>query len=212
MGLGTIHSSLAALCSSQDSERKNCQGALTTIEHRLCDLQAKLGVDAITMRRGDVGKSILTKNFQLPATYQRNYTDLMLLGKLISSRNLVATKGPNGSTVFHWTLTFIPPSWFSHLVLHWDILIQRAVSNYPRITMSLSPIRYNASRELKAAIANLDISGLQRLFREGLARPTDFVLYRRPITILEVSFPNSVNTIYLILFSGICYASRELKQ
>ncbi len=187
-GLGAIHSNLTALCSSQNFERKLCQGALTTIEYRLCDLQGQLGVDTVTMRRRDVGKSVVAKNLQLPSTYRRNCIDLMLLGKVISSCNLTARRGSSGRTVCHCSFTFIPPPWFSHLVLHWDLQIRRTVSNFPGMTVSLSPIRYNPSRELKAAVTNFDIPGLQRLFREGLARPTDYVFHRRPISLLEVSF------------------------
>lgn len=81
----------------------------------------------------------------------------------------------------------------------------------PQITISLSPIRYNSNRELKAVITNFDIAGLQRLFRTGLARPTDYVLDRRPISLLEVSF-NIICTYLSYLHSGICYASREYEE
>ena len=138
------------------------------------------------MCRRDLGRKVVAKDFQLPSAHRRKCTDLMLLGKVLSSNTFVARKGSSGPSI-HCTFTFIPPPWLSHLVIHWDVRIYKTVSSLPRITLSLSPIRCNPSQELKAAITRFDVMGLQRLFREGLARPTDYIFDRRPISLLEVS-------------------------
>ena len=110
----------------------------------------------------------------------------------MSSHNLVTSKESNEPTVRHLSFTFIPPPWISRIVLHWNLQIQKTLSGLPKISVSLSPLRYNANQKLKAAVTSFDIPGLQRVFREGLARPTDYILQRKPISILEVCWQASI--------------------
>ena len=210
-GLEAIHSDLEALHSSQDFQRNHYQGALATIEKRLCALQDQLGVDTARRRRGEVGKSVVAKDFRSLSSHRRTCIDLVLLGRVILSHNFLARKEGSQPTAYHCAFTFIPPPWLSHLILQWEMQVQGLASKLPQITVSLCPIRYNSNRELKAAITNLDIAGLQRLFRTGLARPTDYVLDRRPVSLLEVSF-HVICTYLSHGYPGICFASRGNKE
>ena len=157
------------------------------IDSRLVHLQQRLGADATMMRGGrSVQDNFVARDAQFPGAYRKTYLDLGLFGQVASSRSITAGKRSNGPYHYHSTFTFTPPPWLSTLVLHWDLQIHSVFDRAPRLSLSLSPIRYNPSQDLKAAITTFDISGLQRLFREGLAQPTDYIVQRRPVSLLEV--------------------------
>lgn len=132
---------------------------------------------------------VVARDAQFPRAYRKTYLYLGLFGQVTSSRSITAGKRSNGPYHYHSTFTFIPPSWLSTLVLHWDLQINSVLNRPPRLSVSLSPVRYNPSQELKAAITTFDLPGLQRLFREGLAQPTDYIVQRRPVSLLEVCLP-----------------------
>lgn len=139
------------------------------------------------MRGGrSVQDIVVARNAQFPRAYRKTYLDLGLFGQVASSRSITVGKRSNGPYHYHSTFTFTPPPWLSILVLHWDLQITSVHNRPPRLSFSLSPIRYNPSQELKAAITTFDLPGLQRLFREGLAQPTDYIVQRRPVSLLEV--------------------------
>jgi hypothetical protein len=112
------------------------------------------------------------------------------LGQIVISQKSISRKKSNRPNVYRSSLTFTPPSWLSSVTLRWDFETRKVVGGgLPKLTLSLTPVRCNPDPELKAAIVNFDISQLQRLFREGIARPTDHVVIRRPVSLLEVGFP-----------------------
>jgi hypothetical protein len=111
----------------------------------------------------------------------------MPLGTAILGTDVMSTKGSQRCMRSASTFTFIPPRWISRLVLCWILEIRDCSVGLPRLSLSLSPIRYNSSKDLKTAIESFDIAKLQRLFRAGLAGPNDYVLSRRPVPLLEVS-------------------------
>ena len=127
---------------------------------------------------------VVARDAQSPRAYRKTYLDLGLFGQVASSRSITAGKKSNG--LFHYTFTFTAPSWLTILVLHWDLQIHGVLNRPPTLSFSLSPIRYNPSQELIAAITTFDLPVLQRLFREGLAQPTDYIVQRRPVSLLEV--------------------------
>ena len=126
--------------------------------------------------------------------YQKTYLDLGLFGRVASSRSINAGKRLNDLYHFHATFTFVPPSWLSILVLRWDLRMNTVLHRPPKLSFSLSPVHYNPSQELKAAITTFDLPGLQRLFREGLARPTDYIVQRTPVSLLEVCLPVTIES------------------
>ncbi len=139
------------------------------------------------MRGGrSVQDIVVARHAQFPRTYRKTYLDLGLFGQVASSRSITVGKRSNGPCHYHYTFTFTPPPWLSILVLHWDLHINSVLNRPPRLSFSLSPICYNPSQELKAAITTFDLPKLQRLFREGLAQPTDYIVQRRPVSLLEV--------------------------
>jgi hypothetical protein len=91
------------------------------------------------------------------------------------------------SSTYH--LTFIPPRWFSTLILQWKFRLRYENHGFPAVGISLSPIRYNSHPVLVKAVKSCDVMELQKLFRHGLARPNDYLLLRRrPMLLLEVTF------------------------
>lgn len=142
------------------------------------------------MRGGrSVQEIVIAKDAQFPRAYRKIYLDIGLFGQVASSCSITARKRLQDPYHHHSTFTFTPPPWLSTLVLHWDLQITTVLNRTPSLTFSLSPIRYNPSQELKAAITTFDLPGLQRLFREGLAQPTDYMVQRRPVSLLEVCLP-----------------------
>ena len=133
--------------------------------------------------------AVVARDAQFPCVYRKIFLDLGLFGQVVSSRSTNAGKRLNGPYYYHSTFTFIPPLWLSALVLHWHLRVESVLNRPPTLSFSLSPVRYNPSQELKIAITTFDLPGLQRLFRERLAQPTDYVVQRRPVSLLEVSLP-----------------------
>jgi len=92
-------------------------------------------------------------------------------------------------TSLNYHLTFVPPRWFSTLILQWELRLHNESHGFPSIGISLSPIRYNSNPLLEEAIKSCDLLELQKLFRCGLARPKDYLLLRRrAVPLLEVTF------------------------
>ena len=153
------------------------------------------------MRGGrSVQDIVVPRDAQSPGAYRKTYLDLGLLGQVASSRSIMAGKRSNGAHQYQSTFTFTPPSWLSTLVLHWTLQINSVLNRPPRLSISLSPIRYNPNQDLKTAITTFDLPGLQQLFREGLAQPTDYIVQRRPVSLLEVGLPVNFE-------SGLSYSS-----
>ncbi len=169
------------------------QSKITEIEGRLGLLQGRLLVnDSLTPKTDSVMERVVAGGSQFPGAHRKSYIDLMLFGQVASGHNIADGNRSRRPSVYHSTFTFIPPLWLSQLVLHWDLWIQRSSSHFPKISFSLSPIRYNPSHELMNAITNFDTSELHRLFREGHAHPADYIVQRRPVSIFEVcsSYPS----------------------
>lgn len=115
----------------------------------------------------------------------------------------------NESKTRHYCFTFVPPSWLSRLIIHWDLQLYQSASGFPSMTLRLSPLVCNTNPRLKAAINQFDVGNLQSLFRGGLARPTDYIFHRRPMTLLEVICVVLIADLLLIMCLGGCRADRE---
>ena len=182
-----IDSRLESFCSSQSNIRAFHQDKFITIEDRLIHLQQRLSADTTTVRGGRSAQDdVVARDPQFSCALRRTYLDLGIFGQIASSRSIDAGKRLSRPNHYQSTFTFIPPSWLSALVLQWDIQIKNVLNRPPRLSISLSPIRYNPSQELKDAITTFDLPVLQQLFQEGLAHPTDYIIQRRPVSLLEV--------------------------
>ena len=97
-------------------------------------------------------------------------------------------RGKSGQRpAFSYCLTFIPPRWFSTLILQWELRFRYANDGFPVFGISLSPIRYNSHPLLVKAIKSCDLVELQKLIRDGSVRANDYLLLRRrPMLLLEV--------------------------
>ena len=125
-------------------------------------------------------------DLQRTSGHPKYFFDLSMFGQVVTSCRPTSRQRSRRRSFYHFTYTFVPPMWLSNMILHWDLRLQKMLHSPPRISLSLVPIRYNPSRELKAAVIDLDTSKLHRLFRDGLAHPTDHIVQRRPITLFEV--------------------------
>jgi len=107
--------------------------------------------------------------------------------KTVVSGNRRDKSGLRSSLNYH--LTFIPPRWFSTLILQWEFCFRYVGDGFPVLGISVSPIRHNSHPLLVKAVKSCDVKELQKLFRCGLARPDDYLLSRRrPMLLLEVLF------------------------
>lgn len=107
--------------------------------------------------------------------------------KTISHANCPNRSGQRSAPSYYFT--FIPPQWFSTLIVQWEFRLHYANDSLPTLGISLSPIRHNSHPLLVKAIKSCDLVELQKLFRCGLAKANDYLLLRRrPILLLEVPF------------------------
>lgn len=205
---GMIHSSLKRLNKSQSAEHEVQIKALTRVESQLLELQDQLKGETVGIPKEGVVRSVGAGKCQVSCIYQKRQTYYLPFGTIITGRPMFG-RWSDGSRTRHCTFTFVPPPWLSRLIIHWELQLNRITSGFPSMTMRLSPIVYNTSPRLKAAINRFDVGELQSLFREGLARPTDYIFHRRPMTLLEVSYLVLVNHLSLIICLGCCCTNRE---
>jgi len=97
------------------------------------------------------------------------------------------SKKAGGVSPVSCSLTVIPPTWLSSLILRWEFGLRETSGNIPLIGLSLSPINWNTRPELLEAVRTCDAMELRKLFRSGIARPGDhIVLRRKPMLLVEV--------------------------
>lgn len=186
-GFRAIQSQMKSFCSSQHVSRSIYQSKSANHESHLGKLQEQLYFEKpVPDGVYNTRERVVTANMQSPCPRRKSYVDLLIFGQISSSCRATARQGSRWPSINHLTYTFIPPAWLSYLVLHWDLHIHKTFNRPPKISLSISPIRYNPSRELKAAVTRFDTLGLRRLFQEGHAHPKDYIVQRRPVTLLEV--------------------------
>lgn len=84
------------------------------------------------------------------------------------------TSGP-GSARKDMELTFAPSSWISRNIVKISLAIESAQYGGPGFKWGLSQAYNNPNPLLIQALRNTDLSMLQQMFTNGLARPTDVV-------------------------------------
>lgn len=208
MQFGMIHSGLKRLSTSQNAEHEVQIKTLTRMEGQLVELHDQLKGEVASMPKRGFVRSVGADNSQFSGIYHKRQTYYLPFGKLVTGRPMFG-RWSDESQTRHCTFTFVPPSWLSRLIIHWDLQLYKTASGLPSMTMRLSPLVCNSNPRLKAAINQFDVGELQSLFRGGLARPTDYIFYRRPMTLLEVSHVVLITRLLLIMFSGCCYPNRE---
>lgn len=187
VGFKSIQSQIESFHSSQNVSRSSYEIQLANIEGHLSNLQKQLYFDKFTTRKvSNAGERVEAADILSPCSRRKSYVDLRPLGQIVFDYEAAAKRGSRRPSAYRLTYTFIPPAWLSYLILHWDLHVQKMSSRPPRLSFSLSPMRYNPSSELKAAVTRFDTPSLYRLFGEGRAHPTDYIVQRRPITLLEV--------------------------
>ena len=89
------------------------------------------------------------------------------------------------------TATFVPPRWLSSFAIKYAIVVNYSLNgNYWRHSMNLDPMTVNHNPIFIKAVENCDVKGVQKSFREGLARPTDHIInyYGALVPWTKVSF------------------------
>ena len=184
----SVYSTLKDRFMIQDVELTGSRTSQTHMYDQLQQLQGQVSYNVARMRReGIVSLEEAPHDFHMSPRNYRSRHFAFPLGEIVVNQKSILGKRRDCIKIHQTSLTFTPPSWLSSIALRWDLGISTVISGLPRLTISLSPIRYNPSPELKSATVNFDILGLQRLFHMGIARPTDQVILRRPVSLLEVS-------------------------
>jgi hypothetical protein len=187
---------LVNLHSSQNIHHKLHQSALANIDGRLRVIQGQLSVhpgraSGSRHKGGIAGNRVISGRCHAAVVTRRAQHFSLPFWKVVTTYmyNSIAAEKRSHNHRARYILAFIPPPWLSYVVLQWELQMCRTIGGgLPGINLSLTPISYNPNPELKAAITNFDIAALQGLFREGVARPTDYVLLRKPMSLLEVGF------------------------
>ena len=181
----SVYATLLHLCSTQNMELQVHRTSLWQLQGQVVYNLTRVHREGIASFRDVAADSHISpwngrsRHFALPP------------GQIAVIQKTVSGRKPDSPKMHHASLTFTPPSWLSSVSIRWDLDVRTVVGGLPRLSLSLSPVHYNPSPELKAATINFDVVELQRLFHEGIARPTDQVMLRRPVSLLEVSCPPS---------------------
>lgn len=71
--------------------------------------------------------------------------------------------------------SLFPPSWIANRIIHLSLELHSGYNRPPSINLALKQAYYNGNASLIRCVRRGDIPGLQNLFGEGEARPTDIV-------------------------------------
>src|SRR5579862_7049125 len=191
-----VSSSLLNLHSSQNIHHRLHQSTLVSIDGRLREMQGRLGLGAVhpgrapsSKHRGSAGNQAIASHCDAAVVARRAHRFSLPFWKVITTYNSTAVEKGSHSHQARHTLAFIPPRWLSYVVLQWELRMCRGIDGgLLGMALSLTPVSYNPNPEFKAAITNFDIAALRGLFRDGIARSTDHVLLRKPMSLLEVGF------------------------
>ena len=135
-------------------------------------------------------------DFVEPNVFLRYYSHTLPIGTLrirlnrtLQSQQL-RTSALKDYAGFEIAVTFMPPWWLSHLMIEYSIRLDYDLnSNQLRWGGRLWPLAVNCNSFFIQAVKSLDVEGVRQSFREGLARPTDYVLvYSTPHPWHEVRF------------------------
>ena len=79
------------------------------------------------------------------------------------------------------SVTFVPPKWLTCLAIDYRLKLgYDFISDQWHWGVNLKPLTVNQNPFVIDALKNLDLGAIQKLFREGLIRPTDYVLRNVP--------------------------------
>lgn len=71
--------------------------------------------------------------------------------------------------------SLFPPSWIANRIIHLSLDLHSGYNRAPSFNLALRQACYNGNPSLIRCVRGGDIPGLQKLFEEGEARPTDIV-------------------------------------
>ena len=131
---------------------------------------------------GRISNSSAT-TMEAPVFWKKRYSHYLPIGALqldvsprqesTSSKNSAPEDGMESKI----TATFVPPRWLSSLAIKYAIVVNyNSMGNYLCQSMNLNPITVNYNPNFIEAVMNCDVKGVQKSFREGLARPTDHII------------------------------------
>ena len=113
------------------------------------------------------------------------------LGNLLVKYEVVREVDGTRESQHRCSLIFVPPRWLGSAALGWEFRASHSAScRLPGLGISLSPMVYNRSPELRSAIVKFDVEMVMRLMRSGAARLSDYLPDKKPVTLLEVLYPH----------------------
>lgn len=101
------------------------------------------------------------------------HTHLKKTRKLRSSRR----SAPQGRIKSEIAVEFVPPPWLSSVVIQFSTKLScDLIGSQWRWGATLEPLTVNNSPYFLQAVESCDVEGVRRLFAEGLAKPTDYII------------------------------------
>ena len=157
--------------------------SLARIEHMLQD-QLEIGLFQQRIKNS-TNRSRRRSGFNpaAGATVYWSYKSYSLpIGSLqVEDSRMCQSNSSEGSSVQEFAeskvkIKFGPPRWMSSIALEFALEFRHNChGSWPGLSVSLTPFTVNYNPLLSKAIEEGDVAGLQKLFRDGLARPTDYV-------------------------------------
>ncbi|KAL8917761.1 MAG: hypothetical protein Q9172_005698 [Xanthocarpia lactea] len=137
-----------------------------------------------------------------PRQFQRSKSKQCVLGRLlihhlplgilsvaVTERSTTDTSAAKSRNDWAIELSLFPQSWLANRVIKLSITASNAVGEAPSVSWSLTHTQYNSNPELVSCLQNADVDGLQRLFTQGDAKPSD-CMAPRGHTLLHASIIN----------------------
>lgn len=96
-----------------------------------------------------------------------------ILSVAVTERSTTETSAAKSRNDWAIELSLFPHSWLASRVIKLSMTASNAVGEAPSVSWSLKQTHYNSNPELVSCLQNADVDGLQRLFVQGAARPSD---------------------------------------
>ena len=201
-GFQAVCSQLVSVDSSNHERHCSQQMSLARIEHILQDQVRISSFEACTSStkptthrrrwRSGLGPTMAAAIFW---SYQSYSLPIGLLQLCVSRTRQSRSSG--GSSVqeseqSRISISFAPPRWLSSIMLRFAVDFRHNLdTSWPDLSVNLTPFTVNYNPLLPQVIEAHDVAGLQKLFVNGLARPTDYLPGNYggvPVSIFDVWF------------------------
>ena len=199
-GFQAIQSALITAVSSNREGHESTQAMLRQHESLMQRLGNRLasGYNDNCVRLPRTRSNSQSSTTSMTTVYWRTLYHSISIGRLrISTNQTRRCRGSENSaspdsTESNIKVTFVPPKWLSCLAVDYRMnLGYDSVGDRWHWGASLRPLTVNQNPFVIQALSTVDLGAIQRSFREGLIRPTDYILedgYVRPWYMVRLSY------------------------